>query len=371
MAKFVDYGQWFLRNISIPLSRFSTEGGEHSNYDHNVFYYRHTTRHGGKKRYDAGLAILHSTWKRLTYEICDIDSAVASQFQHYVAEHVAARKIQAWVRRFLVQKRLKCAGFTFSPLIPLSLGNQVNRDAVVKVHNEMLEQGANVISGEQNLLHRMTFVLSGSAPAFQSKKMSQKSVTELIKSYGGKVSRTIPGSKMSSTKRYTVLVSGFKGKVPQVLKESVRRGYSIVNYEFLYQAIKTQSIPSIDNHVPLFVSKIKFVQRQLSLHQRHFQKQSRMISVIRTARARRQKRKVKVLVTTNPAIFYANSKYRELISLQSKLPRSTFNSLLKQYSMLSSADKAHYISLWKANRTEQQTRKEQISKNNRRKYFFE
>ena len=52
MIKFVDYGLRFMQNLQIPMCRFSTEGGEHSNYMRNCFYYNHTTQHGGKKLFD-------------------------------------------------------------------------------------------------------------------------------------------------------------------------------------------------------------------------------------------------------------------------------------------------------------------------------
>ena len=93
--KFIDYGLFFMKRLQIPFCRFSTEGGEHSNYLHNCFYYQHTTRHGGKGKYDPTIAVFSSLWKRLAYEInnnTDSDN-VSVFFNSYVERHVAARKI--------------------------------------------------------------------------------------------------------------------------------------------------------------------------------------------------------------------------------------------------------------------------------------
>ena len=50
MMKLVDYGLFFMESLPVPICRFQAEGSEHFNYEHNKFYYSHTTRHGGNTR---------------------------------------------------------------------------------------------------------------------------------------------------------------------------------------------------------------------------------------------------------------------------------------------------------------------------------
>ena len=69
MMKFIDYAPYFIENLPVPLNRFQTEGSEHMNYDHNCFYYNHTTRHGGKNKVEPLKALFLHMWRRLCHDI--------------------------------------------------------------------------------------------------------------------------------------------------------------------------------------------------------------------------------------------------------------------------------------------------------------
>ena len=56
MVKLIDHAPHMMRELPFPIARFQGEGAEHLNYYESKFYYRKTTRHGGKDRLDPALA---------------------------------------------------------------------------------------------------------------------------------------------------------------------------------------------------------------------------------------------------------------------------------------------------------------------------
>ncbi len=46
-------------SLPFPIARFQSEGGEHANYEHNTFYYQHTTRHGSRSGETFGANVEH------------------------------------------------------------------------------------------------------------------------------------------------------------------------------------------------------------------------------------------------------------------------------------------------------------------------
>ena len=56
MIKLIDHMPQLMTDLPFPIARFQLEGAAHLNYFDNKFYYRKTTRHGGRDRPDAILA---------------------------------------------------------------------------------------------------------------------------------------------------------------------------------------------------------------------------------------------------------------------------------------------------------------------------
>lgn len=109
MIKVIDYGPYFMQNLSLPISRFQAEGGEHVNYEHGSYYYNHTTCHGGNFSLDPLLAIFRNMWKRLSYAISSQTGTLegrmaANAFQLYKTQHKAASVIQRAFRKHCLKK---------------------------------------------------------------------------------------------------------------------------------------------------------------------------------------------------------------------------------------------------------------------------
>lgn len=71
MMKFVDIAPLLMSSLPFSVGRFQSEGREHTNYQHNRFFFQHTTRHGGRPnhKYDPLLQILCNMYKRISYSI--------------------------------------------------------------------------------------------------------------------------------------------------------------------------------------------------------------------------------------------------------------------------------------------------------------
>ena len=124
MMKLVDYGLFFMESLPVPIYRFQAKGSEHLNYEHNKFYYSHTTRHGGNTRCDPLKALLLHIWWRICYDVRFKDGSkeVASAFTQYVTRHCAATLIQKYTRGWLVRRKLPARGFLQEPQTPQRTG---------------------------------------------------------------------------------------------------------------------------------------------------------------------------------------------------------------------------------------------------------
>ena len=151
MIKFINYVPYFLENSRIPLCRFETEGGEHGNYEHNLFYYQHTTRHGGSHRIDPVKALLCSIFRRLCYEV---EPHVVDDLKNYVKKHRSATIIQKHYRGYRVRKGAQ--GISSS--------------------DKSKDQGdASSLSSPTLLFQNMSFVLAGPVP-----KMGKKNTHKVV-----------------------------------------------------------------------------------------------------------------------------------------------------------------------------------------------
>ena len=358
MTKFIDHGLHFMTNLSIPMCRFSTEGGEHSNYYHNCFYYQHTTRHGGKSSFDPHLAIFSSMWKRLCYEVKNGGNQEAVlAFSDYVQRHVAARKIQKAYRLYAVRSKLKKTGWTEKAQTEEE--KKRNRESLAELQMHMSQKVAEI--EPKPVLSGKHFILSGSVPKYQSRKLTQKDVIDLIIRHGGKTRKNVPGSsKGRSTKKYIILVNtakeNFSGKIPSLVKEAVRRRYPIVDYSFLFDSIDNKEIQTLSKYMPSNISKItKTVTVQPSLHHQHFKKNSRMITLLKAPRQKMIKPEREMKVSKNVAVYYATIKRRELAKTEGftfKKSGEMFGQFTKDFAKLPAEEKTKYHSMWKKERAE-------------------
>ena len=227
MIKFINHVPHFLRHSEIPLCHFQTEGGEHENYDHNLFYYQHTTRHGGKHHNDPIKALLCSIFKRICYEV---EPATRDDLHHYVLRHRSATLIQKHVRGFLVRRRLRAAGYNESATDP------IQRARNFEILKEEIQP--NNMCPSPLPFHNMSFILSGTVPKYGKKNYSQSDVEAVIRKHGGKCRKQVPGiMKGRSTKKYVTLCStqALKGKsVKSTIKKAVRLNYPIVPLPFCF-----------------------------------------------------------------------------------------------------------------------------------------
>ena len=196
MIKFINYVPHFLRHSEIPLCRFQTEGGEHGNYDQNLFYYQHTTRHGGKHRNDPIKALLCSIFKRICYEV---EPATRDDL-HNVLRHRSATLIQKHIRGFLVRRRLQAAGYIESATDP------IQRARNYEILKEEIQPNNNCPSPLP--FHNISFILAGTVPKYGTKKYSQSDVEALIRKHGGKCRKQVPGiMKGISTKNMSLFAA--------------------------------------------------------------------------------------------------------------------------------------------------------------------
>ena len=231
MIKFINYVPYFLRHSEIPLCSFQTEGGEHGNYDHNLFYYQHTTRHGGKHRSDPIKALLCSIFKRIC---CEVESGIHDDLYHYVLRHRSATLIQKHVRGFLVRRRLSAAGYIESASDPIQKAK--NFWNIAAKNNPINNKCPTPLP-----FHNMSFILDCTVPKYGMKKYSQGDVDALIWKHQGKCREQVPGiMKSRSTKKYVTLCStqALKGKsVDSTIKKAVRMNYPIVDYRFVFYSV--------------------------------------------------------------------------------------------------------------------------------------
>ena len=203
MMKFIDYGPYFMENLPVPINRFQTEGSEHMNYDHNCFYYNHTTRHGGKNRVEPLKALFLHMWRRMCHDIefQSQNSDVVEGFQLYIKQNIAAFTINKHIRGWLVRRRLQRKGIISDPQ------NKQERMHNFAVTSQLIAgEKVHTQKHELQMFAGMTFVLTGSVPKFRNKRCSQADVSRMIKKHDGRVRKKVPGSlKGRSTKQYFIL----------------------------------------------------------------------------------------------------------------------------------------------------------------------
>ena len=302
MMKFIDYAPYFIENLPVPLNRFQTEGSEHMNYDHNCFYYNHTTRHGGKNKVEPLKALFLHMWRRLCHDIefqCQ-DQEVVEAFQLYVKQQVAAVTIGKYVRGWLVRCQMQRRGLKTAP-----------KDKVERIHNyaiigQFISEGSIVTpQSPAPLFSGMTFILCGSVPKFKNKRCTQSDVCRMIKDNGGRVRKKVPGSlKGQSTKRYFILYEKTSKKVPQDVKSAIKHNYLVMKYQFLYDSVENLSRMPCEDYVVPLPEVSPFITKHRPVQKKHFERFRTMSSLIKKSRKRKYKLTKPPIEKSLPILLY-------------------------------------------------------------------
>jgi hypothetical protein len=355
MMKFVDHIPQLMRELPFPIARFQTEAGEHANYEHNMFYYQHTTRNGGQG-VDPLRAVLASSWKKLHYEIelytnseNEDERLAANHYKTYCARHLTANRIIAWWQGCHVRKKLFDLG------VRLCIGtDEQNQKNIAAVQLFRLSTNSESTSlAATCLLAGWHFILTGAPPKYGSKKMTQKQWKELIEQSGGAVSVL----KSELTRQYVVLSTegALKRKPPvQTLRKAVQRGYAVLDYGFVVEALAQGSLPDMVKH-QLNTTKLKAsITRIVTIANRHFTKRKSMLTMIKMRRKRirhTQEKPKFVSPGRHPAQYYALTKRREVQSsitspISFKESVNIYVDQFAEWKKLSSSDQGEHAALW-------------------------
>ena len=319
MMKFIDYGPYFMENLPVPINRFQTEGSEHMNYDHNCFYYNHTTRHGGKNRVEPLKALFLHMWRRMCHDIefQSQNSDVVEGFQLYIKQNIAAVTINKHIRGWLVRRRLQRKGIISYPQ------NKQERMHNFAVTSQLIAgEKVHTQKHELQMFAGMTFVLTGSVPKFRNKRCSQADVSRMIKKHGGRVRKKVPGSlKGRSTKQYFILYEKSSKKVPHDVKSAIKHNYLVLKYQFLFDSVeKLTKMPS-EEYVVQLPEVRAVLTKEKPVQKKHFGQHKTMSSLVKKSRKYKlclSKRKT-ARKPVNIAVFYALKKRKEMMSCRQKV----------------------------------------------------
>lgn len=331
MMKLIDVGPILMDKLPFSLGRFQAEAGEHANYDHNCFYYQHTTRHGGRQKIDPILSLLRTMWKNLCYNIVTGDGSKASQmaaeaFLSYKRKHLSASIIQRWYR-IRYSKKQKAAS------------------VIQKCYRKWKKIPVfNVTNNQSNLIFEgLNFVLCGSVPKAIGglKNMTQGHLMELILQHGGRVRKSLPGGNNLCTKMYVVLCSpqtSGKKKLPIQLKEAYRKGHKMLDFKYIMECINQRKLLNEKSFTLTMPQHfIKRCSRNATLEHKHFSKAKLMTSLVKRKRKQRRRdfKKQKRIHGSNPCMHYVSRKLREVCATQ----KLSFANKSRMYS--------YYMAKWK------------------------
>ena len=244
--KFIDYASYFMRNLPVTLNRFQTEGSEHMNYDHNCYYYSHTTRHGGTNNTEPLKAIFLNTWRQVCYQIeFESDNKFASWeiltllwFECRISENYQL------CERLAVAKKKHKKNWWHMVVIWL-LPPYQKKIQNVKIATRLLSSSvpADAVADEAAVFAGTNFIPCGTGPRSKGKKLTRSQVEQIIVNNGGRIKKTIPGRvKGRSTKRYIILFEKPKnGKVPSLITSAITCGYKIVSYSYVFNSISSST----------------------------------------------------------------------------------------------------------------------------------
>ena len=299
MIKFIDYAPYLLESLDFPMSRFQAEGGEHLNYTHNIHYFQHTTRHGGKNLVDPQLSILITMYRNLSYEIMNSESC--EDFKKYVRKHIAACKIQAMFRGHLIRK--------------LFAAHAQEENKILKSIELIQCPTKPTLHPTTGIFSEMTFMLVGNIHKQPGLLWTHSTLENKIISLGGKVIKNLPGkTKGRSSKIYDIIINAQaiikSKKVPDSVRE-VHRRYTILDYRYVFKCIEDNLLINKDAYKPDLGNILGSINQEPTLHQQHFCKKKRMISLMKKQNESLTKGYKHHKVPANVALFYAHLKRKE------------------------------------------------------------
>ena len=368
MMKFVDYP--FTEPTHIPLCRFQAEGAEHLNYEHNVYYHSHTTRHGGKNNTEPLLGVFRNTWIRICYEIeHSEDKEAAEHFSKFVRKHSSASYLQCRVKGHMLRKKL--------------IDNPKSTEEIEHNKSVMFEESrpdGNTKSKSNinlKLFSDLNFILVGSVPKDpHGEKCTQEQIEKMIKDNGGFVRKSIPGkSKGRSAKKYIILLSnnGTRQKYPKIVKSAIAQRFDIVSYQFIFDSVRNPQHLSPKQYLVDIAAISAKITRAPSVQSKHFSRKRRFLSVIKTPKKKRKKTSP-VKCPRNAAVGYAIQKRKqEQTGVKMTFSESVkcYNKYLKQWKSLpkDSSDRLTFHQKWmnqKAKKNEKVRKRNELQKYNKR-----
>ncbi|KAJ8050599.1 hypothetical protein HOLleu_03862 [Holothuria leucospilota] len=272
MMKLVDLGSVLMQSLPFSLARFQSEAGEHANYDHNRFFYQHTTRAGGHSHNNEPLlSILCNMYKQISYNILHGDQSTegkqaAEAFCRYKKMHVSASSIQKWWRA----------------LKGKPVGNKMC-STTRNFHSEL----PGVFSGKE-------FVLCGAVPKFQGKSMNHASLRTIIHEHGGRVHKSMPlPEKILSNDKYIVLVPksvANSKELPDVVRRALRAKCLVLDYSYIYDTVLGNCNKGVLSYKVDLSYHTTNLSETVSVEKKYFSKTPNMISVLKKRRKKMKKK---------------------------------------------------------------------------------
>ena len=231
---------------------------------------------------------LWSHWKLYSSThgvVCAMTSSLSQRnrrlyWQEFVLNHTAAVTIQKHVRGFLVRRKLSTAGFN------LNAENISQRISNYTLNGSILEECGTPEFSRERPLQGLTFVTVGAVPNNKGKKMTKKSLHDVIKLYGGRVKQVyldiLRGFLLKSILYY--MQRQAKRIVP--LLRALANNYHVLSYQFIYDVLESKSFSDVSGYeLDLQYVKCRLT-KSVSLHNRHFNRQKKMVSMLKFAKCR-------------------------------------------------------------------------------------
>ena len=247
MIKAIDIVPILLKSLPFhSLMRVSTEGGEHLHYQHQQHFFHHTSRGGGHTYHDPILGVFEHTYRQIKRMVGEKSEAVQQRFNQFVSNCIESDEKE-----------------------PTLINTVTDRDTSTVVNDNVLE-GKTTTSTlsvpEKNCcLAGRRFVIAGS---FQSYRLNQEKLTELIKNNGGHVlkAESIPdGLPVKIILITTRKECDKKEKINASLAVGIQRKWKIVSPAFIIDAIKHNCLPSTQLY-ELKLDQIKDAPQTSSIH---------------------------------------------------------------------------------------------------------
>ena len=342
---------------SLPFSvgRFQSEGGEHANYQHNRFYFQHTTRHGGRQKLDPILATLNNTYKQILYAIesdTSVDGQLAyTKFCTYRDQHMAACFLQKHMRGWFVRRRLNQFGWKLGPKSDAEL--EQTRNAAVR----QLASGPEVsatINESKPIFSSMSLILCGAMPKFGKRKVSQADVKSMVEDHGGRVKGKLPGGK-SSKKKYIILTEKIPtGKIPATIRQAVRLGHDVLSYKFVQDCIAKGEVVDKDGY-RIDVRRVKaLVTKPAPMERAYFCRGKTLIYIVKgprrkifTAGMNRQKHKSACKHVFQHYAIKRRREYSRLHKIDFRTGSKLFSQYCKEFYSLPKEEQKRHHELWK------------------------